>query len=109
MILLGVGKSLKMEKGLDLSFSGIVDYIQGDEKVGAEMLVSIARRKEIVDLNIDELQSKLDTLNAERTTLLTGKEHVMNHLEKSAPLAVKRDEFIVVVTDKNISIERNVL
>lgn len=93
----------------DLSYSGISDFIQGEEIKGADFLNAIASRKEIVDSEIQELESKLNSLKSERTNLVHGAGLVLKHLKKEIPLAVQRQGYIVVVTDKNITIERNVI
>ena len=98
-----------MKKIDDLSFSGITDLIQGEEIKGADILVNIALEKEELEAEIEQVQNKLHQLKTRRDIVNNGANHVLKHLEKKAPLAVQRTGFIVVVTDKNISIERNVM
>jgi hypothetical protein len=98
-----------MKKIDDLSFSGITDLIQGEEIKGADILVNIALEKEELEAEIEQVQNKLHQLKTRRDIVNNGANHVLKHLEKKAPLAVQRTSFIVVVTDKNISIERNVM
>ena len=98
-----------MKKVDDLSFSGITDLIQGEEIKGADLLVQIAKEKEELEVQIEQTQNKLHQLKTRRDIVNNGANHVLKHLERKAPLVVQRQGFIVVVTDKNISIERNVL
>ena len=98
-----------MKKIDDLSFSGITDLIQGEEIKGADILVNIALEKEELEAEIEQVQNKLHQLKTRCNIVNNGANHVLKHLEKKAPLAVQRTGFIVVVTDKNISIERNVM
>ena len=98
-----------MKKIDDLSFSGITNLIQGEEIKGADILVNIALEKEELEAEIEQVQNKLHQLKTRRDIVNNGANHVLKHLEKKAPLAVQRTGFIVVVTDKNISIERNVM
>ena len=98
-----------MKKIDDLSFSGITDLIQGEEIKGADILVNIALEKEELEAEIEQVQNKLHQLKTRCNIVNNGANHVLKHLEKKAPLVVQRTSFIVVVTDKNISIERNVL
>lgn len=98
-----------MKKIDDLSFSGINDLIQGDEIKGADLLVQIAEEKEQLEVEIEQVQKKLHQLKTRRDIVNNGASHVLKHLEKKAPLAVQRQGFIVVVTENNISIERNVM
>tara|TARA_R110000851_G_scaffold136054_1_gene271668 strand:+ start:381 stop:671 length:291 start_codon:yes stop_codon:yes gene_type:complete len=93
----------------DLSFSKIVDIIQHDNKVASEMLVQIAKEKEIVDNNYQDLEIKLQQLKTRQLQLKKGALLVLKHLKKETPLAVQKDGFIVVVSEDNVSIERNVL
>ena len=93
----------------DLSFSKIVDIIQHDNKVASEMLVQIAKEKEIVDNNCQDLEIKLQQLKTRQLQLKKGALLVLKHLKKETPLAVQKDGFIVVVSEDNVSIERNVL
>lgn len=93
----------------DLSYSGITDQIQGSEFNGANLLVEIAEEKEKLEKEIEQTKNKLHRLKTRIDIVNNGAKHVLKHLERKTPLAVKRKDFIVVVTDKNISIERNVL
>ena len=93
----------------DLSYSGISDYIEGDEIKGADFLNVIAKRKEFVDAKIKELERELDSLKFEAIDLVHGAQLVLQHLKKETLLAVQRQGYIVVVSDKDITIERNVI
>ena len=93
----------------DLSFSGLVDRIQNDDKIGADHLSAIANEIETVRLEISEAEKKLNGLKFREAQLVGGSQYIMKHLKKEYPLAVQRNGYIVVVTKDNISIERNVL
>jgi len=93
----------------DLSFSNIVGLVNHDHNTAKELLIQIAREKEVVDNNLQDLEIKLQQLTTRQLQLKKGALLVLKHLKKETPLAVKEDEFIVVVSDSNISIERNVL
>lgn len=94
---------------MDLSFSGIVNEIQGEEIMGADMLVKIALQKERVELSIDTLEYELSRLRAKRSVFKQGAEHILTHLKRKTPLTVQRQGFVVMVTDVCILIERNVI
>ena len=51
----------------------------------------------------------LNNAKNRKGSLISGSQRVLQHLKKEYPLAVQRNNYIVVVTEKNISIERNVL
>lgn len=93
----------------DLSFSGIVSLIDGSETKGADVLNSIAHEMEENKKIIKKLEKDLELAKNREGSLIAGTQRVMQHLKKEYPLAVQRKGYIVVVTYKNISIERNVL
>ena len=93
----------------DLSFSNLVNLIQGEEIKAADILHTIALEMEDNNKTIEELESQLSRAKGRNDTLISGTQRVMQHIKKEYPLAVKRQDYIVVVTKENISIERNVL
>ena len=93
----------------DLSFSGIVSLIDGNEEKGAFVLDSIAHEMEENNKTIEKLENDLACAKGRKDTLISGSQRVLQHLKKECPLAVQRKGYIVVVTKENISIERNVL
>ena len=93
----------------DLSFSNLVDLIQGEEKKGADILNNIAHEMEENNEIIKKLENDLVSAKSRKSSLIEGSQRVMEHLKKEYPLAVQRNGYIVVVTKDNISIERNVL
>lgn len=93
----------------DLSFSNLVNLIQGEEIKAADILHRIALEMEDNNKVIEELESQLSRAKGRKDTLISGTQRVMQHIKKEYPLAVKRQDYIVVVTKENISIERNVL
>lgn len=93
----------------DLSYSNLVNLIQGEEIKGADILNNIAHEMEENNKIIEKLESDLSRAKSRKVSLIEGSQRVLQHLKKDYPLAVKRDKYIVVVTKENISIERNVL
>jgi len=93
----------------DLSFSNLVNLIQGEEIKAADILHTIALEMEENNKAITELESKLNCAKSRKESLIAGSQRVMQHIKREYPLAVKRQDYIVVVTKENISIERNVL
>lgn len=93
----------------DLSYSKIVDMIQGEEIKGADLLAIIAEERDELTKQIKELEAKLDSLQTQRGILWSGVKMVMKHLKLKAPLVVKRQDFIVMIDDENMNIERNVI
>ena len=93
----------------DLSFSNLVDLIQGEEKKGADILNNIAHEMEENNEIIKKLENDLVSAKSRKSSLIFASQSVMELLKKEYPLAVQRNGYIVVVTKDNISIERNVL
>ncbi|MDB9911055.1 hypothetical protein OAC88_02830 [Flavobacteriaceae bacterium] len=93
----------------DLSWSKIVDLIQNDNTKGADMLEEIATEKEQIDKEFLDAEIKLQQIKTRQLHLKEGALLVLKHLKREAPLAVKRKDFIVVVSDADVTIERNVL
>lgn len=93
----------------DLSFSGLTRSINGSETKAADALDSIALENEVARTIIQKLEEDLRRAKNRETELTTGAKNVMRVIGKNYPLAVQRKGYIVVVTQENISIERNVL
>ena len=93
----------------DLSWSKIVDLIQHENIKGADMLVEIATEKEQIDNDLLDAEIKLQQIKTRQLQLKKGALLVLKHLKREVPLAVKRKDFIVVVSDADVTIERNVL
>jgi hypothetical protein len=93
----------------DLSYSNLVSLIQGEELKAADILHTIALEVEDNDKVIADLESKLNCAKNRKESLIAGSHRVMQHIQREYPLAVKRQDYIVVVTKECISIERNVL
>ena len=93
----------------DLSYSNLVNLIQAEEIKGADVLNIIAHEMEENNKIIEKLESDLACAKGRKNSLFEGAKKVMTHLKKEYPLAVQRQSYIVFVTEKNISIERNVL
>jgi len=93
----------------DLSWSKIVDLIQHENIKGADMLIEIATEKEQIDKDLLDAEIKLQGIKTRQLQLKKGALLILKHLKREPPLAVKRKDFIVVVSDTNITIERNVL
>jgi hypothetical protein len=98
-----------MEHIDDLSYSNLVNLIQGEEIKAADFLHAIALEMEENNKKIAKLESKLNCAKSRKESLIGGSQRVMQHIKREYPLAVKRQDYIVVVTKENISIERNIL
>ena len=98
-----------MEYIKDLRFSNLVNLIQGEETNAADVLHTIALEMDENNKIIKGLENQLSIAKGRKDALISGTQKVMKHIKKEYPLAVKRQDYIVVVTEDNISIERNVI
>lgn len=93
----------------DLSWSNIVAILQGEEINGADLLNTCACELEEVRQQIKGYESALNRVKSRERTLLQAGQYVAKHLKKELPLAVKRQNYIVVLSKENLTIERNVI
>ena len=93
----------------DLSFSSIVNLLQGDANKAADLLDKIARKKAENISEMERMEKELAKLRNIDNMLYIGAENIMNHLGKECPLSVIRENYIVLVTVNDVTIETNVL
>jgi len=93
----------------DLSYSNLVNLIQGEEIKGADLLNDFALELEGVRKEIADYESTLSRIKSREQTLLRAGQDVAKHLQKDIPLAVKRNLYIVVLSKENLTVERNVI
>lgn len=98
-----------MERIDDLSFSNIVNIIQGEDVIGADLINDFAVELEDVLKQLKALQEKAARFKSRAQGLQNAAKLVAQHLEKPLPLAVKRLDYIVVLSDADLTIERNVI
>lgn len=93
----------------DLSYSGLVGIIQGDKRAAADTINSCALELEALLEQIKKVEAHLASLNSRKASLIYASELICKHMKLQRPLAVQRQGYIVVITEHNMSIERNVL
>lgn len=93
----------------DLSYSNIVDLVQGEEIVGADLINNLALELEELKQERAELANQLHCLDVRMGMILNGCQHVANHLKKRLPLIVIRQSYVIEFSDKNIEIKKNVI
>jgi len=98
-----------MSKIEDLSFSNLVSIIQNDEKTASICLNDLAFEKEELDESILAAEFKLQIMKSRRKSIIEASQNIVKHLGKSLPLAVKRTNYIIVVSNASISVERNII
>lgn len=105
-----------MKKIDDLSYSGLSEIIQEDEKIGADCLDQLAHELVEVRAKIEELERELQISKNRKESLIEGGKRVLKILGKEQPLIVPRKGYVIIAgvdyqlqIDFNLRIERNVL
>lgn len=96
----------------DLSYSGIVGIIDGDEKTAKEYLVENFFKIHDQKKEVDELRNKLQNEEAYLKRLETSVDMVFQHMKFQKPMALIIGEDvkeIIVISETNITLEKNVL
>lgn len=93
----------------DLSYSNLGNLIQGEEIKAADVLHECAVELEKVVVNIAELEQSLSYLRSRKAELINAGQLVAKHIQRDLPLAVKRQNYLVIVSENNLTIERNVI
>ncbi len=96
----------------DLSFSGIVNIIDTDEKIGKEFIIEVYNEIQIQKKIVEELEKKLHNEQSYLRSLEKSIDLTFNHLNWEKPMAfiIEKEEFneIIVVSETNITLEKNV-
>lgn len=98
-----------MSKIEDLSYSNLVSIIQNDEKTAGVCLNDLALEIEELNESIQDAEIKLETMKSRRKSIVEASHNIAKHLGKLLPLAVQRTNYIIVVSNASISVERNVI
>lgn len=93
----------------DLSYSGLTDLIQGNVGDGRLAIIELSERYIFTKKEIEDKESKLNILKQDADSLYGGVHKILKHLKISLPLAVKIEKGIIVISDKAITIETNVI
>ena len=97
----------------DLSFSGIVSQIDGDETEGKDFIIEtfyeIEKQKKVVD----QIKRSLQNEESHLIRLENSIDLAMRHLNWKKPLALIIDKTtskeLLVISDSTITLEKNVL
>ena len=93
----------------DLSYSNLVHIIQGENIKGADVIGICASELESVREKIVRSERELSNLRSRESALIDASQKVAKHLNKELPLSVQRQGYIVIVSEKDVSIERNII
>lgn len=103
-----IGKEQEDELS-DLSWSKIVDIVQKENSKASDLVNSCALDLEEVRNGIKRLKTELSILEFQEEKLIKAAQDIAKHLEKKLPLGVQRDGYIIVISDSNLLIEKNVI
>lgn len=92
----------------DLSFQKLSEQITND-KIGGDYLYAIALEMEQAKTAIANHELSLSRAKARKQTLLEYTTEIRKLLCRNAPLAILRENQLVVVTERDITIEPNVI
>lgn len=93
----------------DLSFSNIVSVIQNNEQLAAQGILRIAKEKQEVEAQIEKLTEELRRCNFVKSQLIAGAHRFRVALGRKLPLSVIGEEGVVVVSENDVTIDRNVI
>jgi plasmid maintenance system antidote protein VapI len=93
----------------DLSFSSIVDIIQGDEAIASEMIYEIAKRKATAKRVILEMEKQLSQLKAEENILQNAIRIISKHIQRPLPLYVNSIDGLVIASETDCIIDENII
>lgn len=94
----------------DLSYSNIVNLVQGEDATGADLIATCADEFQFIDIEIAELEKQLRNKKFRRESLLNAFSAVAKHLQRPLPLFVSREDYIIVITAENqVIINENVI
>lgn len=96
----------------DLSFSGIVNIIDTDEKIGKEFIIEVYNEIQKQKNIVEELERNLHNEQSHLRNLEKSIDLTFHHLNWKKPMdfIIEKEESneIIVVSDNNITLEKNV-
>ena len=98
-----------MQKIDDLSYSNIVDLVQGEEIVGADIINTCALELQELKHKKAQLAHEIHCIDVRIGMLVNACYHVAKHLNKGLPLIVSRNSYIIEFSEKDIEIKKNVI
>ena len=93
----------------NLDFESIKKLVDGSAVNASYLIETFGRELEDLKVELEELNKKIDANNRRQFTLFRAAKNVAIHLKKELPLVVQRSGYILVLSDKDLTIERNVI
>lgn len=102
-------KETEFDEYLDLSYSGISGLLQGDKEKGKEFLIRICNDYIKTAKLCEEKQHELLILKQDLSETRAGIDRTLTHLKMDKPLALIIEKSLIVISDKDVTVEKNVL
>ncbi len=99
----------EFDEYLDLSYSGISGLLQGDKEKGKNFLIRVCNDYIQAKKVLEEKQHELLILQQDVSETRAGIDRTLKHLKINTPLALIIEESLIVISDKDVTIEKNVL
>ena len=88
-----------MEKMEDLSFSGLVNKIQGKESKANDLLFAFASETAELNFFIENMQKELEKAEARKKALLIAGHRIAQHIKKELPCLLVRKKLLVELSE----------
>lgn len=93
----------------DLSYSNIVGIVQQKKDVAASLIDGFAKERVEILSDITKCENQLKSLKTREQMLLDAARHIVQHLKLDLPLSVSMNGYLVIVSQNNLMIDRNVI
>jgi hypothetical protein len=93
----------------DLSYSNLVNILQGNKNKAAEFLNDFAKEYEDLDSNIRIKTQQLKDLENRKLNLHKASKNIATHMNRDLPLFVTIEKTVIILTEKTIEIVTNVI
>lgn len=83
-----------------MTFSEIVDKIQGDKRKGAELLIFLSREQIKAKKEVDKLEIAMNKAQNSYQSTVVGIERIFKHLKLKTPFLVKKEDAYYQITSQ---------
>jgi len=97
------------EQSNEIPFTEVIDPKNRNKSESVLLITRCAFQIEKLSKEYIELEQRLSDIKKQKNMALKTAHDAVHELQKQLPLAVMHDDFIIVVSDTNLTIERNVI
>lgn len=94
---------------IDISYSSIVDAIQGDHGKAKKLILQLVRAKTRADEEAAELEEDLRRAKGRSSACMVGMERVLQHINLQFPVVLDTRTRIIEITKEGVSIKEKTL